>query len=123
MFIIIKSNRAFTIIEIMIVLVILSVVLAIAIPNYIKSNRETQKTVCIANLEKIDAAIDQWALENHILPGTEISGDDEQDIYTNYITGGKPRCPRDGEYTLHALGVKPQVTCSLGEQEGHELPN
>lgn len=116
-----KSNTGFTLVEIMIVVAVIGIILAIVLPNYIKSGRAVHKTVCIANLEKIDGAIDQWAIENHIASGTTMSSSDEEDIYNNYMKGNKPKCPSRGEYTLHTVGVKPQVTCSK-ESEGHKLP-
>lgn len=116
-----NSRAAFTIIELMIVVVIIAVILAIALPNYFKSATNSKKAVCIANLERIDSALDQWVLETHTSAGTVPSGSDEEDIYNNYVKGGKPKCPSGGTYTIHAVGSSPQVTCSL-ESEGHKLP-
>lgn len=115
-----KSVKGFSLVEIMIAVVIIGIILAIALPNYSKSGKASQKTVCIANLEKIDAAVDQWLLENHASAGTSLSGS-EDEIYNNYVRGGKPKCPAGGEYTLHSAGDRPQVTCSK-ESEGHKLP-
>ena len=113
-------NNGFSLVEIMIAVVIVGIILAIALPNYFKSGKTSQKTVCIANLEKIDAAIDQWALENHVSAGTAVSGSEEE-IYNDYVRGGKPKCPAGGEYTLYAVGTNPQDACSK-EDEGHKLP-
>ena len=115
-----ESNRGFSLVEIMVAVVIIGIILAIALPSYFKSSRTSQKAVCIANLEKIDAAIDQWALENHMPAGTAIA-ESEEAIYSNYVRGGRPKCPAGGEYTVHTVGAKPQVTCSK-EDEGHRLP-
>lgn len=115
-----KSNAGFTLVEIMIVVAVIGIILAIAIPNYLKSSRNMRRTICIANLEKIDSAIDQWMLENHMPAGTAIAGHEEE-IYEGYMRDGEPRCPSSGEYTLGVLGVNPQVTCSK-EDEDHRLP-
>lgn len=114
-----KSNAGFTLVEIMIALAMIAILLAIAFPNYIKSGRTVHKTMCIANLKKIDSAIDQWVLENRISAGTAIANY-EEDIYRDYVRGGKPKCPSGGEYTLGVVGVTPQVTCSK-EDAGHKL--
>jgi prepilin-type N-terminal cleavage/methylation domain-containing protein len=119
MFIIFR--KAFTLVEIMIVLVILAIMLAIAVPNYLNSGKTSQKTVCIANLERIDSAVDQWAIDNHMAAGAVLSESQEEDMYSNYVKGGKPKCPSGGTYTIHGVGTKPQVTCSH-EDEGHKLP-
>lgn len=118
---IITSRKAFTLVEVMIVVVIIAIILAVAIPNYLKLGKASQKTACIANLERIDSVIDQWVLENHTVPGTALSESQEEDVYENYLKGGKPKCPSGGEYTIYAVGSNPQVTCSH-EDEGHKLP-
>ena len=115
-----KSNAGFTLVELMIIIFILSILLAIAVYGYVKSNSTAKRTICIANLKEIDSAIDQWVLENHISAETAIAGY-EEDIYRDYVRGGKPKCPSVGEYILGVVGVNPQVTCSK-EDEGHKLP-
>ena len=112
------SRKAFTLVEIMIVVVVIGLILAIAVPSYLKSNKNSQTAVCIANLEKIDSAIDQWVLDKQIAPGADV---DEDEVYNSYVRGGKPKCPAGGVYTIHTVGSKPQITCSL-EDEGHKLP-
>lgn len=114
-----RANRAFTLVEIMITLFIISLLVAIASHVYVKSNKTARKTICITNLKEIDSAIDQWVLENHIPAGTPISGS-EEDIYNDYVRG-RPKCPARGEYIFGTVGTRPQVTCSK-EDEGHALP-
>lgn len=101
--------------EILVVLAIIAIALAIAIPNYLKSSTTSKKTVCINNLKQIDAAIDQWAIGNNASSGTQPT----EDVY-NYVKAGKPRCPSGGTYTLYPVDSIPQVRCSR-EEEGHIL--
>lgn len=53
----------FTLVEIMIVVAIIGLLAAIAIPNFVKARSTTQQKACINNLRQIDSAKQQWALE------------------------------------------------------------
>ena len=114
------GRSGFTLIEIMIVVAIIAIALSIAIPNFFRMSKISKATVCINNMKKIAAAIDQWAIDNNISSGTEITADDETAICQNYLRGPKPVCPSSGKYTLSPIGGNPQIRCS-DEGEGHKL--
>jgi prepilin-type N-terminal cleavage/methylation domain-containing protein len=61
-----KYNRSagFTLVEIMIVVAIIGLLAAIAIPNFVRARQTAQSNACINNLRQIDNAKQQWALEN-----------------------------------------------------------
>src|SRR3954463_6748562 len=104
-----SRRSAFTLVEIMIVVAIIGLLAAIAIPNFIKAREASQKNACIANLKQIDGAKNTWALENKKVNGstpvkTDLYGADK------YIRD-EPGCPANGTYTLQVVSEKP--TCSL----------
>ena len=113
----IQSNRksGFTLVEIMIVVAIIGLLAAIAIPNFVKARGTAQKNACINNLRQIDGAKEQWALENKKSAG---SATDSAGVEA-YIKGGAPSCPGGGSYTYNAVDTLP--TCSLGTTAGHTL--
>jgi len=53
----------FTLVEIMIVVAIIGLLAAIAIPNFVRARETAQQNACINNLRQIDSAKQQWALE------------------------------------------------------------
>lgn len=81
------------------------------------SLEDRQRNACINNLRQIDAAKDQWALENGKTTGTPVTEDDIKPYIKLDAYGNLPRCPAGGKYTIGNVGEKP--TCSI---PGHELP-
>jgi type IV pilus assembly protein PilA len=61
----IRSNKAaFTLVEIMIVVAIIGLLAALAIPGFVKARKQSQGRRILNDARQMDAAIDQWALEN-----------------------------------------------------------
>jgi len=111
-----SGKAGFTLVEIMIVVAIIALLAAIAIPNFVKARSLRQKSACIANLKQIEGAKATWAMEmKKSLSATPAT----TELYgaTLYIREA-PGCPGGGTYTENAVDTKP--TCTLST-EGHTL--
>ena len=95
-------RSGFTLVEIMIVVCIIGMLAAIAIPNFLKARTYSQRSACIANLKQMHGAKQTWAMENKKGTGdTPLDGD----LFgpDKYIAK-KPVCPARGDYTLDPVG-------------------
>jgi competence protein ComGC len=98
-------------IEVMIVVVIIGILLNIAMPNLVRAREQTRVKGCVKNLKQIDAAKQQWAMENK-QPGTAVPL--PANLYgTGLYLKSAPQCPGGYTYTINAVDTEP--TCSLGK--------
>jgi prepilin-type N-terminal cleavage/methylation domain-containing protein len=109
------SNEGFTLIEIMIAVSIIGLLLALALPNWLKTRTRVQTDACIENLSQIETAKQLWGLEESKTVGDTPT---EAELYgpLNFIRDA-PRCPAGGTYEILAIGTN--ATCTI---PGHVLP-
>src|SRR5881398_148081 len=93
-----NKNAGFTLVEIMIVVAIIGLLAAIAIPNFVKARTLSQRNACIANMKQIHGAKATWALENK-KNSADVPADADLFGADKYIAK-KPACPAGGNYVL-----------------------
>ncbi len=106
-----NKKSGFTLVEIMIVVAIIGLLAAIAIPSFLNARTRSQTSACQNNLRQLSGAKDQYALDhNNTVPALG-------DMIPTYIKA-TPVCPAGGTYTVNALGT--DATCSESAN-GHTI--
>lgn len=118
-----KSKKSgFTLVEIMIVVAIIGLLAAIAIPNFARARTTSQTNACINNLRQIDGAKQTWALEKSLDPAATPQITDIQPYLGRGTAGTLPFCPADSTFTFgnsYQLNTLQQPPTCLIVPAGH----
>ena len=114
------TRKGFTLVEIMIVVAIIALLAAIAIPSFMKSRADSRQSACVNNLRLIDHAKQQLATASQTMLDSTVP------VWTDispYFKGGVgiPICRQGGTYAINAITSNP--TCNYGGGGVHVLVN
>lgn len=116
-----KNAKGFTLVEIMIVVAIIGLLAAIAVPNFVQARQTARTNACVNNLRLIDAAKEQYALEQNVADGAAVA---DGTVLDAYLKGGWDgiNCPMSdpgvNDYTPNAISVPP--TCGNFDAASHD---
>src|SRR5213078_2442071 len=94
------SQQAFTIVEIMVVVCIIGLLAALAIPQFMRSRARAQTNTCIDNLRQLDGAKQQWAPEHKAGTAAIPDATDVQPYLGRNAGGSLPLCPADSSLSF-----------------------
>jgi prepilin-type N-terminal cleavage/methylation domain-containing protein len=105
-------KKGFTLIEIMMVIMIIGLLLAVAVPQWIRARELSRFRTCVSNLRTINHSKEQFAMETNLNNGAPCA---MADIWPAYIkTTAPPSCPSGGNYTIGNIGEDPTCSYQIG---------
>jgi prepilin-type N-terminal cleavage/methylation domain-containing protein len=115
-----RSDWAFTLVEIMIVVAVIALLAAIAVPGFMRARKRSQASRILNDLRFIDSAVDQYALETSKSSGSPVGTTDWTNYLkrntTLYLTGADIFGNEYGPQTVDSLpAVAPSVRAALSD--------
>ncbi len=109
-----RRTSGFSLVEIMIVMAVISIIVAIAAPTWLRQREVSRARACQENLVKIDGAVEMYATEFRLSNGATLTFPDDLvdpgatgNANTGYLRTS-PQCPSGGQYSGGTVGQSPQ---------------
>lgn len=106
-----RNEKGFTLIELMVVVLIIAILIAIAVPVFNVARSNAQRRTCQANLRTLDGAIQTYKASEDVWPNAVAS------LVDDYIKAA-PRCPTTNSAYTFTVADPPTISCP----NGHTYP-
>jgi len=108
-----RKEEGFTLVELMVVVLIIGILVAIAIPIFNAARANAQEKACLANLRTLNGAAQTYQAENQTLPA------DLAAFVSGNVVKAVPKCPAQPTVTYTYVAATGTTTCTFA---GHVLP-